>query len=206
MFFITVIIVLAALALILLLLFVVKIKAVAGADNMNISVTVSYLWLIRIRKEYVIKREDETFAALYLLTRKGIKPVLTLPDIIKKVRKTMPTDVAFVDIITVLFQSVRKKQEKSVFSYIYKKIKYDVRVSLKIGAGDAFFTAVSCGIINAAAGAACAIYSDKGRTFNVAAYPEFSDLYFSIKANCIIALSPADIIIGYAIYKKNKRR
>ncbi len=204
MFFI--IILLLILAIITVLVFVFKIKGVIKADNANISVVVSYLGIIKISKNYIIRREDKSVFALYLVTKKGLKPIATLKDIIKKVKKAAPTDITLVDLITVIAQSARGKKEKGAFSYIYKKIRYDVTIDVLIGLEDAFFTAVVCGVLNGAAGAVLAVYNEKKRVIRVNASPEFSDLRFSIKAHCIIALAPADIIIGYAINKKNKRR
>jgi hypothetical protein len=194
------------LSLLIVLAFVFKIKAVIKADNANINVVVSYLGIIKIRKDYVVHRDEKSVFALYLVTKKGLKPTTTLADIIKKVKKKVPTDIAIVDLITVITQSARKKDKNSAFSYIYKKIRYDISIDVLIGIEDAFFTAVVCGILNAAAGAVLAVYNKKNRTIRVKAFPEFSNLKFSVKADCIIALAPADIIIGYAIYKKNKRR
>lgn len=206
LFFITVLIVLTALAAILILLFAVRIKGEITADNLNISVIVSYLWVIRLRKRYIIKREEETFLALYLITRKGEKAVISLPKIIKKMKIKAPTDIAFADLLTMLLQSHRKKKERSAYSYIFKKARYDITASIGLGTGDAFVTAIVCGVINAAAGVLSALHDAEKHTLCIIARPEFSKPTFSVKANCIIALTPADIIIGYAINKKNKRR
>ncbi len=198
------IIVLSIISLIIILIFAFNIKAVIKADNGDISVSVKYLF-IRISKRYVVKYEESTLLTLYLVTKKGLKKVTTFPEIIRKIRKTEATDITFVDMLTVLTQSFRKK-EKSAYYYIYKKIKYDLAATVKLGLEDAFFTAIGCGLLNAAAGTACAVYNKKDHVIRIKTYPEFSKLFFSIDADCIIALTPADIIIGYAVYKKNKRR
>lgn len=201
MFFI---IVLLILALIMILVFALNIKAVIKADNANISVSIKYLF-VKISKKYVVKYEESTLLTLYLITKKGLKKVTTFPEIIRKVRKTEATDITFIDLITVITQSFRKK-EKSAYYYIHKKIKYEIEAVLKLGLEDAFLTVLGCGLLNAAAGTACAVYNTKDHIFRIKSYPEFTKLFFSINADCIIALTPADIIIGYAIYKKNKRR
>lgn len=190
--------------MILILVFAFHIKAVIKVVNGDISVSVKYLF-IKINKKYILKYEESTLLTLYLVTKKGLKKVTTLPEIIKKVAKTKKTDIAFIELITVLTQSFRKN-EKSVYYYIYKKINYDIVVEVKLGLDDAFLTAAGCGLLNAAAGTACAVYNSEKRTISFKTYPEFSKLFFSINADCIITLTPADIIIGYAIYKKNKRR
>lgn len=193
-------------ALILVLIFVVRIKAVVVADNGNINVSVFLLGIIKLQKKYVIKREPDVVLRLYLITRKGLKPVITLPEIVKKIKETVATDIAVIDIITVILQSLRKKQKNSAFSYIYRKAKYNIAVDIKLGLEDAFLTAIVCGILNAASGAAGAVFNNKKHQVRAKATPEFSKLFFSAHINCIIALTPADIIIGYAIYKKNKKQ
>jgi hypothetical protein len=200
------IIILMIVALILILIFVVRIKAVVAADNGNINVSVFLLGIIKLQKKYVIKREPDVVLRLYLITRKGLKPVIALPDIVKKIKETVATDIAFLDLITVILQSLRKKQKNSAFSYIYRKARFNLAVDIKLGIEDAFLTAIVCGILNAASGAAGAVFNNNKHQMRVKVTPEFSKLFFSAHINCIIALTPADIIIGYAIYKKNKKQ
>lgn len=188
----------------MILVFVFRIKAVIKADNGDISVSVNYLFM-RFGKKYAVRYEESTLLTLYQITKKGLKKVITFPEVVRKITKTETTDITFIDLITVLTQSFRKK-EKSPFYYIFKKINYDIEVIIKLGLEDAFLTAIGCGLLNAAAGTACAVYNTENHLFRLKTYPEFSKLFFSIDADCIIALTPADIIIGYAVYKKNKRR
>jgi hypothetical protein len=192
--------------LILIAVFAFRIKAVIDIDNGDIVVSVFFVRIIKLQKKYVIKHEPDVLLKLYLRTRKGLKPVIGLPEVITKIKKTVATDIAFIDAITVFLQSLRKKQKKSAFNYIYRKARFNIGIDIKLGIEDAFLTAIVCGILNAASGAACAIYNSEKREVNVRAYPDFSNMMFWIKANCIIKLAPADIIIGYVIYKKNKNR
>lgn len=201
MFFI---ILLLILTLITVLVFAFKIKAVIKADNNNISIGVRYLF-IRLGRKYVIKYEESTLLTLYQITKKGLEKITTFPEIVSKITKTAPADITFNDLITALTRSFRKK-EKGLFYYIYKRININVEAAIRLGLEDALLTAIGCGLVNASAGTACAVYNTKKQIFRFKAYPEFSKLFFSINADCIIALAPADIIIGYAIYKKNKRR
>lgn len=204
MFFI--IVFLLILALLIILAFACKIKAVIKADNGDISVTISFLHIIRLRKKYIVKYEDKTILSLYLKTKKGLKPVISLPDAVRRISRSELTDITFVDFITVFTQSLRKKKKKTAFNYIIARTKYDIVIELKLGLDDAFYTAIACGLFNTAAGTACAILNAKKHILRIKSYPEFSKLFISVNADCIITLSPADIIIGYAIYKKNKRR
>jgi hypothetical protein len=200
------IIILLIAALIIILVFVFRIKAVIDVNNGDIKVDIIFFHIIKLQKKYVIKHEPDVLLKLYLITRKGLKPVISLPEIVNKIRKTSPTDIAFIDVITMFLQSFRKKQKKSVFNYLYRKASYDLAIDLQIGVEDAFWTAMACGLVNAASGVVCAVNNTKKHIIRVKTYPEFSKLVFSINVNCIITLSPADIIIGYVISKKNKNR
>lgn len=201
MFFI---IILLIIILIIILAFAFKIKAVINADNGNINVSVHYLF-IRIKRRYVVIYDESTLFTLYLIKKKGLKKVITLTEALKKITATQATDIKFIDLITVITQSF-KKNEKSAFYYIHKKIRYNLEALITLGLDDAFLTAMGCGLLSAAAGAACALTNTQHHILRVKAFPEFSKLFFSIDANCIIAITPADIIIGYAVYKINKRR
>lgn len=203
MFFIIILIVAV---LIITLVFALRVKAVVVIDNGDISVSVFFVKLVKITKKYVLKHEPDVVLKLYLVTRKGLKPVITLPDIVKKIKETVATDIALIDLITTLLQSLRMKQKKTAYNYIYKKAKYNISVGIKLGLEDALLTAFACGLLNAAAGSACAVFNSEKHSLTARAYPEFTKLFFSIHANCIITLAPADIIIGYVIYKKNKNR
>lgn len=206
MFFIIILLIAVLIAILLILVFAIRTKAVIDVDNGNIDINVFILRIIKLKRKYIIKHEPDVILKLYTVTRKGTKPVIALPDIIEKIKETEASDVTFVNLLNLLLQSVRKKQKKSAFSYLYRKALFEVGVELRLGLEDAFLTAIACGLINAASGAALAICNTEKHLVRAKVHPEFSNLSFSIKARCIIKMATADIIIGYVIYKKNKNR
>ncbi len=190
MFFVVILIIVA---LIIILSFI-KVKTVVISKNRDIDINVYILGVIRLHKKYYIKREEKEIITLYEERKKGDKRITSLRDIIRKGKRKKKPDEA------------QKRARKKAFKYVIKRTYLKINLDLTMGINDAYTTAMVCGFAEVVSGAAGAVIGNKLHTINVKIMPVFSKQFISLKANCIIALSPADIIIGYVIYKKYMRR
>lgn len=191
MFFIFVLFFIVA---IIILLSFIKIKVAIQVENNHFGITLILFGIIKVRKDFIIEREEKKIFALYEIKKKEKKQIVTLFDILQKTRKAE---------ISLKKKYVRKK----AIGYILKKTHFNLRLDLSIGVlQDAYATAIVCGILDAISSSVGAVYNNPKHTVKVKISPLFSRQYFTIKANGIIALTPANIIIGYVIYKNNIRR
>lgn len=188
MFFITVLII-VLIVVIALLFFNINIKL--DIHDSKISIVVSFLKIKFFKRKFTLEREKGKIISLYQ-HKKGKKVLVTnLLDIISKSKKSTDS---------------QKLAQRKFFNYIFKRLYISILASFSIGTGDAALTANVCGSVQIASGIASSIYTNKRRSFKVNVVPIFSAKQFTADINCIIKVSPANIIIGYLIYKKTKRR
>ena len=177
----------------LILILLVRISVKVEVHNNNICVLLAFLWIIRIRRCYLIKREKNDIFSLYRIKDEDQKKVISLYDIIQRVGKKKQT-------------KNQKRALKKMLGYIYKKASIDIKINLAAGISGAAMTAMICGGVGAAMSAVDAILKNKHRRIHVQIKPFYAKQYFSIEAKGIMALSPANIIVGYILYQKTKRR
>ena len=178
-------------------------KAVIRLDNLRVHLSVSFLF-IRIKREYELKRESKEFLVLFQLLDGKEKRIASLKSIILKKDKDKATEISIVDLFKIVVQN-RKDKKDSAFAYLNKKSRFDVQIQISLGVGDAYYTALLCGMLVAIGGSVCAVYSQEKKQFRISVQPEFNQLKFSLQTDCIIAITPANIIIGYFIYKIRTR-
>ena len=157
------------------------------------SIELVLLGVIRLRRQYVIRREKGAIFTLYCLEKKKEKRVTSLYDIIQKQKKKTVTDK-------------QKKAQKKLIEFLYKKARIEVDAKVRAGLPDAASTALCCGMLGAVSAAAGAVVRDKRHRVSIQIQPVFAKQVFSIDAKGIMALSPANIILGYILYKKTLRR
>lgn len=188
MFFITVLII-VIIVVIALLFFNINIKL--DIHDNKISIVVSFLKIKLFKRKLVLEREKGEIISLYQFKKQEKILVTTLLDIIYNSRKATDS---------------QKLAQRKVLNYILKRLYIEVLASFSIGTGDAALTANVCSSVKIALGIASGIYTNKRRSFKVNVVPIFSAKQLTADINCIIKVSPANIIIGYLIYKKTKRR
>jgi hypothetical protein len=154
---------------------------------------------MRIRREYEIRRDRKELYALYELKKDQEKKLASVRTLIAG--KKAPTGIRLIDILWFRLKNRRSLKAARPFSYLYKKSRLDLRAEVIVGIGDVFDTALLCGWLAAAGRGLCAAFSRRNKTFRITVSPSYNKRFFSLRANCIIAISPANIIIGYFIYK-----
>ena len=184
----------AAIILLVLAVLLLKIDFLIKGQDKQVQMTIRALGIGIIHRKYEVRRERGEIFTLYCVDKPEPKRVFSLLDFIKTADER---------------RRKRKSNEKArgrLFSFINRKSKYQMHFQLDIGLDDAFATAMVCGTLQAAAGAAMASVKDKRHHISFSVRPVFSKRSFSLYADCIITLSLANIIIGYAMYKINKGR
>ena len=189
MFFIIIaLIIIAAVVLIALLL---KINLVIEARDKNWSLSAIALGITVLRRRYEVRREFGDLLTLYSVDKKE-RRVISVTDIFKSFKGPE--------------KKGSEKGRKKLFGYINSKSKYKIDIKITIGLDDAFLTAICCGLMNTVIGSLMILNKDKRHRVVIKTLPVFQNRSFSFFADCIITLSLANIIIGYMIYKINKRR
>lgn len=170
----------------------IKIRVVIDQENNYFKLTLIYLGVIRVSLKYVIKREQRYIFTLYRLKRKQRIKITSLYEIIQNFKKSEVKDS-------------QKLARKKFINYILNNILIKAKIKVNIGLNNALSTALVCGWAGVSGSILRAVtYNPKHKlTLNI--QPLFSKMFFSVNVHCIIALSPANIIIGYIIYKKTRR-
>ena len=184
----------AAIILLILAILLLKIDFLIKGHDKQVQLIIRVLGIALIRRKYELRREKGEIFTLYCIDKPQPKRVFSLLDFIKTAQKK---------------RRKRKTNEKArgrLFVFINNKSAYRLRFELDIGLDDAFATAMLCGTLQAAAGALMAIVKDKKHQISISVRPVFSKRTFSLYTDCIITLSLANIIIGYAMYKMSKGR
>jgi hypothetical protein len=191
LFFILVALVIVAVVVLLALL--LKINLLIKGSDSQLGLTVKTLGVAFIHRKYEIRHESGDIFTLYCVDKPKPRRVISLLDIIKTINKPK--------------QPKSNEQARGkLFAFINSKSKYHLRFRLDIGLEDAFATAMLCGIIQSAVGVLSALIKKEKHKIEVKVAPVFSKRSFSWHTDCIITLSLANIIIGYLMYKINKRR
>ena len=190
MFFI--IIALGIFAAIILLILLLKIDLIIEAKDKNTKLFIRVLRIIVIRRRYETRREQGDILTLYSVD-KNEKRIFSLLDIIKTLSKPREP-------------KSNEKARGKLAAFINSKAAYKLDFKLVIGMEDAFTTAMLCGVVQTIAGSLVCFIKDRRHKVVISVMPSYSKRTFSFAADCIITLSLANIIIGYMIYKKNKRR
>jgi len=151
---------------------------------------VTWFWMPVFRREFVFRRDRKKVLTLYAIKKKKEKRVFSLDDLI---RLTRP-------------QKVKKADTKKALAYIHSKAEYDIKIKFVIGTGDACLTALSCGLLQIVIGTLYAIRKNPNIKLQMRICPDYSKQGLRFTSDCIIKASPANIMIGYMIYKKTLRR
>lgn len=204
MFFIWVFVTAGVLALLLAAL-LTRIKAAVYSDRNEITAVLIFFGFIRIARKYALEYDEKNILELYHIGRAKRRLVITLKQAAKKMLKNIPTEITLVDMFTLLTQ-FKDRPRNYLFSYLFKKAKFEVNIELMLGTHDAFHTAILCGLLRALSGALYSAARGAKRSVIAKISPEFSKQVISVKINCIIAIAPADIIIGYLVNLIKKRR
>ena len=188
MFFIIVLyLVIAAIILFLL----IKIQAVIHADNNRVSITIVIFGFIKIKKKFIILREEKEIFTLYQLKKRGRKKVISLYNIICKIKNADQTEAD-------------KKAGRKALEYLLKRAVIKIYIRTLVGTTSAYATAMLCGFFNMISSIVKAVLSSRLHNIEIIIKPFYTKEFFSLKANCIIAIAPANIIIGTIIYKKRR--
>jgi hypothetical protein len=177
-----------------LLALLLKIDFLIKGHNKEVQMAVRALGITFIHRKYELRREKVEIYTLYCVDKPKPKRVFSLLDIIKTMEKKKRKP------------KTNETARGKLFAYINDKSAYHLRFHFDIGLDDAFATAMVCGAVQAAGGAAAALVKDKRHHIKISVRPIFSKRSFSSYTDCIITLSLANIIIGYAMYKINKGR
>ena len=204
MFFIWAFVTAGVLALLLSVL-LARIKTVAYSDRNEITVVLIFFGFIRIVRKYALEYDDKNILELYHIGRAKRRLVITLRQAAKKMLKNIPAEITLVDMFTLLTQ-FKKRPRNYFFAHLFKKAKFEINMDLMLGTQDAFHTAILCGLLRALSGALYSAAHGANRKVVAKISPEFSKQVISVKINCIIAIAPADIIIGYLVNLIKKRR
>jgi hypothetical protein len=178
---------------VVLLVLLLKVNLNIEAQDSHWTLSVRLLGVVVIHRKYEARREHGDIFTLYCIDKPKARRVISLLDIIKTIQK----------------REVPKSNERArrkLFSFIHSKSSYNLNFRFGIGLDDAFATAMLCGLIKSLFGAAICYIKDSRHKIQMDAVPVFAKRSFSLSADCIIALSLTNIIIGYMIYQINKRR
>ena len=178
---------------------------VVTSNNNRFRVVVRYI-LIPIKMEFVIRHVPKEVLALYMIKKGKEKRITTLRELFLKLKKGQTKGMTLANMLSLVVYPKRREKQKGTLVYLNKKTAYRARIRLTIGVDDAYATAMVCGFIVSVAGALCAAFNNQTHVVWVDVTPQFSKPVFSIDTDCIIKVTPANIIIGYFIYQKNKRR
>lgn len=178
-------------AIVIILLFAVKIKAQLSFRHNRIKAGVTWIGIPLFRKEFVFRRDKDKFLTLYGIQKDGEKLVISLDDVI---RLSTPK------------KKEKKTNTKEALTYIHSKAAYDIKITFEIGTGDASLTALSCGFLQIVIGTLYAMRRNPRMKLKAAVIPEFSKQQLCFESDCIIKVSPVNIMIGYMIHKKILRR
>lgn len=170
----------------------IKIRVVIDQENNYFKLTLIYLGVIRVSLTYVIKREQRYIFTLYRLKRKQRIKITSLYEIIQNFKKREVKDS-------------QKLARKKFINYILNNIFIKAKIKVNIGLNNALSTALVCGWVGVSGSILRAVTYNPKHKLTINIQPLFSKMFFSVNVHCIIALSPANIIIGYIIYKKTRR-
>lgn len=175
------------------MILIAKIEVHICTSGADIRVRITVFGIIPIRFRFKIMRERNRIFTLYRIKKKEAKPLTSLRKIIRSVRQNPLSDR-------------QKFARKKSFAYVYKHTDIQIRINAALGAGSAYNTAMLCGAVQSIFSALGAVFYKRNHTFVFKTTPDFAAYRLSVRADCIIALSPANIIFGYIIYKRNTRR
>lgn len=151
----------------------------------------TWLGIPLFRREFVFRRDKDTFLTLYGIQKRGEKLVLSLDDLI---RLFTPK------------KEEKKTNTKEALTYIHSKAVYDINIKFVVSTGDASLTALSCGLLQIVLGTLYAMRKNPRIKMKAIVLPEFSKQTLCFESDCIIKVSPVNIMIGYMIHKKIFRR
>lgn len=181
------------LAAVIIIAVAVKIKAVLQFEQGHIKAMLVLLGFIRIRFHYAIIRDKSSILRLVQIKKDGSeKTKLTLAEIICRLNKKKKT---------------HKEHSRSAgFDYVYRKMRIEIRANLILGLGDAFATAIASGLLKTAFGIMQKAGKPRHHHITINVRPNFQKPAYIFSGDCIITLSPVNIIVGYIIYQKHLRR
>lgn len=201
MFFI--IIALVSLIIVAIVLTATRVHGVFRLENECVHFTVSWISIQIMKREYRVGRDENRVVALYRMLKTREEKVTTLTEVL--FTEKPDRDASLLKLIQAAIQSRKERKQVSPWFGILKRSWVDLRLNIEVGTGDAFVTAMACGLLITVGSAVCAAISTKRENYRLFVQPAFSRLSFSIRGDCIIDIAPANIILGYFIYKFKSR-
>lgn len=190
MFFILIVLIAAVL---LVAALAVRIKAAVRIDQSDINAKLRLLYFIPIKWRFVLRRDKTSIIRLIRIKKDGSeKTMISLAELICRLDKKKQTH--------------KEHARSAAFNHVYERMNIEINAKAQIGLGDAFATAMLCGALSMGFGIAQRIGKPKHHRIKLAVLPVFTKQLYSFCADCIITLSPVNIIVGYIIYLKNLRR
>lgn len=187
------ILILLAAAVVIAVIVLVKIKVVLQIEQCEINATLVLLSFIRLHRKYLLKRDKDSIALLCEVKKDGSeKTKLSLSELICRLNKKK--------------QNKKERARSEGFNYVYKKMDIEFKARIDVGLGDACLTALFCGVLKAVFGFVKKAGKPKNHIVSIDIKPVFTKQLYRIFADCIITVSPANIITGYFIYQKKLRR
>ena len=199
------IIALVCIAAFIILLIACPLKAEIRVDNLRVNLKVTFPF-ISVRREYALRWDKQECIVIYRIKKGEKKRIASLKSLLLKKQKDVPEDISCIKALRITMQNRQKRKDVNALAYLNKKSRVRAQVRISIGAGDAYNTALLCGWAAALGGSLCAAFTKNNKYYHIAVKPEFNRLLFSLRADCIIAITPANIILGYIIYKIRARR
>ena len=181
------------LVLTVVIILITAVKLNIAVSNNSFDLEMVFLGFIKLHRRYVIRRKKGEIFTLYRRVKNKEKKVISLYDIIRGQEKKPMTEK-------------QKMARKKLLRFLYKKTRIKITAKVRFGLPDAASTAICCGMLGAVSAAADAVTRDKHHQLLIQITPVFAKQVFSIHAKGIMALSPANIILGYILYKKSLRR
>ncbi|MEM5770858.1 MAG: hypothetical protein AAGU32_21635, partial [Bacillota bacterium] len=164
---------------------------------------VTWLFLRIMKREYRIGRDNNRAVVLYRQLKNQEQIVTTLTEILFKEKPDR--DASLLALIKLAIQSRYERRQASPWLTVLERSRVVLRLYVGLGVGDAFATAMVCGLLIAVGNAVCAANSTKRESYRLSVKPIFNGTTFSLEGDCIIDITPANIILGYFIYKLKAR-
>jgi hypothetical protein len=198
-----IIIALACLAAIIILLFITRVHGIFRLENKRLLFHVDWLFIRLMKREYRIGRDEEKVLSLYRIMKTREQKVTTLTEVLFEEKPDR--NASLFSLIKLAIKSRHERNRVSPWLIVLEISNVDLRLGTEVGTGDAFLTAMTCGLLTTVGNAICAANSTKREHYRVFVQPEFEHRSFSLYGDCIITATPANIIRGYFIYKIRAR-
>jgi len=180
-----------------------KVRAVIRLENWRLYLRVHWLFIRIVNREYRFGRDENRVISLFRVLKNKENKETTLTEVLFT-EKPDPNASIFT-LIKLAIKSRYERRQTSAWFTILERSHVDLRLYARLGVGDAFATAMTCGLLGTVGNAVCAAGSTKREHYRLLVRPDFSHASFSLEGDCIIVITPANIILGYFIYKLKTR-